>query len=81
MSYDDQIRFVVGLQDDLEVTERDKRVKAIQGLLYLVQGSNLVMYYSQKMGQISRVFNTKNVIDTEADLNKNRIISSCCCQN
>ncbi|XP_059165512.1 striatin-interacting protein 1-like isoform X2 [Physella acuta] len=38
LSYDDQIRFVVGLQDDLEVTERDKRVKAIQGLLYLVQG-------------------------------------------
>lgn len=38
LAKDDQIRFVVSLQDDLEVTERERRVKAVQALLYLVQG-------------------------------------------
>ncbi|CAG5134028.1 unnamed protein product [Candidula unifasciata] len=38
LSREDQIKFIVSLQDDLEVTERERRVKAIQALLYLVQG-------------------------------------------
>ncbi|KAI8782041.1 striatin-interacting protein 1 [Biomphalaria glabrata] len=38
LSRDSQMRFIVGLQDDLEVTDKEKRIKSVQALLYLIQG-------------------------------------------
>lgn len=50
----DQLRFVVGLQDDLEVTEREKRMKAVQVLLYLAQGVYGECRSQEHMQEVSR---------------------------
>ncbi|XP_005112474.1 striatin-interacting protein 1 isoform X2 [Aplysia californica] len=54
MSREEQLRFVVSLQDDLEVTERERRTKAVQALLYLVQGVYGECNSQQHMQEVSR---------------------------
>lgn len=54
LSRADQLRMVISLQDDLEVTEKEKRMKAIQALLYLVQGVYGESTSEQHLAEISR---------------------------
>lgn len=54
LSRTEQMSFVVSVQDDLEVTEKERRIKAIQALLYLAQGVYGECRSREHMYEVSR---------------------------